>query len=137
MDIARRPGSPWITIPAGRRRRRRRERKQKRGCRAGVLVRLRRRPNKPPLSSVFLTDVRSLANKMDELKLQAAMNNTVKDSCVLLFTETWLHSSIPDTAMELAGRTVHRHDRTRDSRKSRGGGLCIYVNNSCVLILRL
>ena len=129
-DIARRPGSLWFTIPTRRRRKRRRERRQKRGCRAGALVRLRKRPHKPPLPSVFLANVRSLANKMDELRLQITTNRTIKDSCILLFTETWLHSSIPNTATELAGRTAYRHDRTKDSGKSRGGGLCVYVNNN-------
>lgn len=65
-DVAGHPGSPCITIPAGRRRRRRRERRQKQGCRAGALARLRRQP---------LTNARSLANKMDELRLQIAANH--------------------------------------------------------------
>uniref|UniRef100_A0A8C7YZR7 Reverse transcriptase domain-containing protein n=1 Tax=Oryzias sinensis TaxID=183150 RepID=A0A8C7YZR7_9TELE len=129
-DIIRTPGSPWITIPTGRRRRRRRDRKQKRGCRAGVLAKLRKNPNKPPLPSIILANVRSLGNKMDELKLQVATNRIVKDCCVLIFTETWLHSSIPDAAIELAGHTAHRYDRSGDSGKSKGGGLCIYVNNN-------
>ena len=115
VDIARSPDSSWITIPAERQRRRRRERRQKRCCRAGVLVRLRRQPHKPPLPSVFLTNARSLANKMDELNLQIATNNRVKDSCILLITETWLHSSISDAAIKLADRTAHRPDRTSDS----------------------
>ncbi len=130
VEIARSPGSPWITIPAGRRRRRRRERKQKRGCRAGALVRLRKQPFKPPLPSLFLSNARSLANKMDELRLQVKANNGAKDACILLITETWLQPSIPDSAIELAGYTTQRHDRTADSGKSKGGGLCVYVNNS-------
>ncbi|KAK0146537.1 hypothetical protein N1851_014143 [Merluccius polli] len=105
-----------------------RRRRQKRGCRAGALA--RRQPLKPPLPSLFLTNAGSLANKMDELRLQARANNVVKDSCILLITETWLHSSIPDSAIELAGYTAQRHDRTVNSGKSRGGGLCVYVNNS-------
>lgn len=129
-DIARSPGSPWIIMPVSRRWRRHRKRRQKRGCKAGVLVRLRRRPHKPPLPSLFLYNSRSLPNKMDELRLQVATNSIVKDSCILLFTETWLHSSILDTAIKLAGRTTYQHDRTRDSGKSRGRGLCVNVNNS-------
>ena len=129
-DIIRRPGSPWITIPARRKRKRRRERRQKRGCRAGALTRLRKRPFKPPLPSLFLTNARSLANKMDELRLQTSANRTVKDCCMLLITETWLHPLIPDSAIELAGYTAQRHDRTENSGKSKGGGLCMYVNNS-------
>lgn len=47
---------------------------------------------------------------------------------MIIITESWLHPGIPDTAVELAGRSLHRSDRTEDSGKSRGGGLCIYVN---------
>lgn len=120
MDIARYPGSTWFTIPAWRRHR---ERKQKWSCRTGTLARLRQRPHKPPLPSIFLANVRSLANKVDELKLQVATNDMVKNSCILLFTETWLHSSIPDEATELAGRTAHRHDRTKNSGKKKRRGI--------------
>lgn len=129
-EIARPPGSPWITVPAGRRSRRRRERKQKRGCRAGVLVRLRKRPHKPPLPSIFFTNARSLVNKMDELRLQVAVNKNTKDSCILMITETWLHSLITDSVIQLAGYPTHHQDRTSNSGKSRGGGLCVYVNNT-------
>lgn len=50
--------------------------------------------------------------------------------CVTIITEVWLHNNVPDAAIELAGCSVLRADRTRDSGKSRGGGLCVYVNNS-------
>ena len=49
----------------------------------------------------------------------------------MVFTETWLHSDVPDNAIELAGRYTLRADRTADdSGKTRGGGLCIYVNKA-------
>ena len=48
----------------------------------------------------FLSNARSIVNKMDELKLQMAANRLVQDCCTLLIMETWLHSSIPDTAIE-------------------------------------
>ncbi|KAI5617008.1 gastrula zinc finger protein XlCGF28.1-like, partial [Silurus asotus] len=49
----------------------------------------------------------------------------------MIFTETWLHSGIPDNAIQLAGRHTLRADRTLDgSGKTRGGGLCIYVNKA-------
>jgi len=37
---------------------------------------------------------------------------------------------IPDSAIQLTGYTTQHHDRTSDSGKSRGGGLCVHVNNS-------
>ena len=127
--ITRDAGSPWITISM-RKQRRRRERKQKRGCRAGGLARLRKRPHKPPLPSHSLANVRSLANKMNELRLQVTWDNFTRDCCVLLITETWLHSSIPDPAIELACFTTQRFDRTSDSGKNKGGGLCMYIKNN-------
>lgn len=125
-DIARSLGAPWIIIPEERRCKRRNKRRRKRGCRAGVLAMLRRSPHKLPLPSIFLANTRCQANKMDELRLQVSTNNTVKDCCVLILTENWLHSSITDVAIELADRTLHRWDRTADSGKSRGGRLCVY-----------
>lgn len=114
MDIARSTGTPPITIPV-----RRRERRQKRGCRAGML---QKQPYKPQLPSLFLTNARSMANKMDEM--------IIKGSCILFTTETWHHSCILDSAIELAGYTAQHHDRTSASGKSTGGGLCLYVNNN-------
>lgn len=53
---------------------------------------------------------------------------------VLIITETWLHLDIPDTSMQLAGRTLLRCDKTKDTGKSRGGagggGLCMYVHTT-------
>lgn len=49
----------------------------------------------------------------------------------MIFTETWLNSGVPDSAIELPGRYILRADRTADdSGKTRGGGLCIYVNKA-------
>lgn len=137
-ELVRPPGSPWIVVGSGKRRRRRRERKQKRGRRSGLLLKLKNRPHKPPLPSLFLTNARSLTYKMDDLELQLAGNCYVKDCCVLVITETWLNPGIPDASVQLAGRSLHRWDRTEDSGKRRGGGLCIYVhddwcNNSVII----
>ena len=126
-EIARPPGAPWIVIGSGRRRRRRRERRQKRGCRGGLLARLRNRPHRPPLPSIFLANARSLANKMDELQSRITFDNFVRECCLLIVSESWLRPHIPDATVELAGRTIHRHDRTRASGKAIGGGLCVYV----------
>ena len=65
---------------------------------------------------------------MDEIKLRD-VNNRI-NSCIMVITETWLHENIPDLAVELAGRTIFCADRTSDSGKRRGGGVCVYINNS-------
>lgn len=119
LEISRASGSPWIVTGSCRqRRRRRRNRKQKRGCRAGLLLRLKKHPHKPPLPSVFLTNVRSIVHKMDDLELRIATNNFARDCCVMILSETWLHPAIPDNAVQLAGRIIHRLDRNS-----------IYINN--------
>lgn len=117
MDIASPPGCPWIVVGSVKQRRRR-ERKQKRGCRAGLLARLQKQPNKPPLPSIFLSNARSLVNKMDEMDLQLAKNNLMRDCSVMVITETWY------------SYTTHRQDCSKDSSKTRGGGLCLYVHNA-------
>ena len=68
---------------------------------------------------------------MDKLRLCITNNKRIMDSNVMIFTETWLNSNSPDSAIELAGRYTHRVDRTADgSGKTRGRGLCIYINNA-------
>ncbi len=44
-------------------------------------------------------------------------------------TETWLNDNIPDSAIQLHGLTCCRADRDSSlSDKTRGGGLCVYIN---------
>ncbi len=46
-----------------------------------------------------------------------------------VFTETWLNDNIPDSAIQLHGLTCCRADRDSSlSGKTRGGGLCVYIN---------
>ncbi|KAK3548881.1 hypothetical protein QTP70_021256, partial [Hemibagrus guttatus] len=104
---------------------------RRRGKRSGVLVRLRRRGLRTPLPGIFLSNVRSLCNKMDELTLQMNKNRDFPTSCVLCFTETWLCDAIPDSALQLGGFNLYRADRhTELSGKTKGGGICFYTNNS-------
>ncbi len=42
-----------------------------------------------------------------------------------------MSAMVPDLAIELTGFSVHRSDRTKElTGKSRGGGVCFYINNS-------
>ncbi|KAI4832799.1 hypothetical protein KUCAC02_015747, partial [Chaenocephalus aceratus] len=76
-----------------------------------------------PTSEAPSTVKGEVTNKMDEIRVRCMPH------CVTIITETWLNHNIPDAAIELAGCSVYRTDRTKDSGKNRGGGLCIYVNN--------
>ena len=44
------------------------------------------------------------------------------------FTESLLNNDMDN--VQLAGFSVHRQDRTATSGKTRGGGVCLFVNNS-------
>lgn len=127
--IARPPGSPWIVVGSVTQQRRRRKRKQKRGCRAGLLARLRKQAHKPPLRAYFSPTPGPWSTKWTRWNYSWRKNNCLRDCCVLVIAETWLHPAIPDAAVQLAGRTTHRQDRSKDSGKTRGGGLCAYVHN--------
>uniref|UniRef100_A0A9J8B5F0 Reverse transcriptase domain-containing protein n=1 Tax=Cyprinus carpio carpio TaxID=630221 RepID=A0A9J8B5F0_CYPCA len=68
---------------------------------------------------------------MDVLRLRITHSKRLLDCNLMVFTETWLHSDVPNNAIELAGRYMFRADRTADdSGKTRGDGLCIYVNKA-------
>ncbi|KAK0146581.1 hypothetical protein N1851_014085 [Merluccius polli] len=102
-------------------------RRKRRGARGGLLN--RHDPHRPSIPSLFLANVRSLANKMDEMRLRVATKTS--NSCAFLLTESWLTASIPDASIEIQGYTIHRQDRNKESTgKSRGGGVVIYLNNN-------
>ncbi len=48
----------------------------------------------------------------------------------MIISETWLHENIRDAAVELAGHSVYRADCALESSKTRGGGVCVFINNS-------
>ena len=102
------------------------KRQRYRGHRSGCLVRIR--VGNPPLPSVLLANVQSLDNKMDELRSKLYLQQDIKNYNILCFTESWLNVNIDN--IQLAGFSVHRQDRTAASRMTRGGGLCLFVNNS-------
>lgn len=90
-----------------RERRRQRERRQS-GYSSAQL-------NKPLLPSVFITFTGSLTNETDELRLQLATDNIMKNGCILLMMETCRQSTFPNSAIQIAGFYAQHHDRTSDS----------------------
>ena len=79
---------------------------------------------------VVCGNVRSLRNKMDELASLTRWNFAYRESSLICLSETWLQQDRdPDTPFEVEGFTLLRGDRTSDSGKTCGGGVCIYVNN--------
>ena len=117
--------------PPERSTRKRCARTRKRGKRGGVRARLRAQPTRPAIPSILLANVRSLDNKMDEIRLMGSANRKVSDCCVVVFTETWLNENIPDSAIQLEQLACYRADRAlAEGGKTRGGGLCVYIHEA-------
>ncbi|TWW80173.1 hypothetical protein D4764_10G0012030 [Takifugu flavidus] len=104
-------------------------RRRKRGRRARVERRARRRRYQSVLPSIIMGNVRSLPNKMDELAALTRHQREYRECSLLLFTETWLTALTPDTAAQLDGFNLLRADRSRESGKRKGGGLAVFVND--------
>ncbi|KAI4889038.1 hypothetical protein NFI96_000828 [Prochilodus magdalenae] len=85
--------------------------RRKLGKRGGLHARLKARAMRPPLPSLLLANVRSLENKLDELRARITTQREIRDCCVLILTETWLSDSTPDSAIQLQTHSVHRGDR--------------------------
>ncbi|XP_054632319.1 uncharacterized protein LOC129181302 [Dunckerocampus dactyliophorus] len=119
-----------MDLPPNLSRGRLKHRPRKRGKRGGVLVRLRHRGHRLPLPSLVLSNVRSLANKTDELTSLIVSQRDFRDCAAICLTGTWLTANIPDAALQQGGFTFHRADRTRDSQKQRGGGVGFSINQN-------
>ena len=88
----------------------------------GTLLKILRRARKLPLPSILLANVRSLENKIDDLRLWLSYQQAIKNCNILCFTETWLNEDKDN--IELAGFSMHRQNRDATSGKTRGGGVC-------------
>jgi len=54
--------------------------------------------------------------------------NAANNADIIFLTETWLHSEINDTLINIPNNILLRNDRIN----KRGGGVCIYINERCV-----
>ncbi len=93
-----------------------------------ALVRRRQQGLWTALLSIHLANVRSLANKMDELLLLSRTNTDFYRSAALCFTETWLGEHILDSSLHLPGFQLLHGDLMELSGKMRRGGICFYTN---------
>ncbi|KAK0135746.1 hypothetical protein N1851_028369 [Merluccius polli] len=103
--------------------------RRKRGRRSGCRVRNNQRKFKPVLPSVIMGNVRSLANKVDELAALVKYDRMFRQCSLLCFTESWLNDNVPAAYTEMDGFTMIRHDRDLGKTgKCGGGGVCMYIN---------
>ncbi len=99
--------------------------------RGSIQARLVANPYKPTTPSIVLTNVHSLDNKLDHIHLLRSTQQTLRECCVFVSTETWLNNSIPDSAIQLDELTCYRADRALiEGGKTRGGGVCVYISDA-------
>ena len=101
--------------------------KRRRGRRAGVKERAKRRGLRPPLPTIIYGNVQSIRNKTDELAANCKYNREYKDISLICLTETWLEMKDPDSTVYIDGFNLIRGDR-QGTRKQHGGGVGIYIN---------
>ncbi|RUS82612.1 hypothetical protein EGW08_009640 [Elysia chlorotica] len=102
---------------------------RKRGKKGGVRARFRRKAFKPPLPAIVTGNARSLNNKLDELSTNTRFLSEYREAGLICITETWFTENCPDSGINIDGFSVYRSDRTAESGKTRGGGVCAYINN--------
>ena len=86
-------------------------RRRHRGCRAGVKRRVKKRRHRPAVPAIVMGNVRSLGNKTDELAALIRSQREYRECSVLCFTETRLHSHIPDHSVAVPGFSTVMEDR--------------------------
>ncbi len=103
--------------------------KKHHGKRAEIRNRLRKRAHSPPLLSILLTNVLSLENKMDDLRVRISFQRDIRDCNILCSSETWLMNSAPDTAVTPSD-TFLFYGWTEQPRpvNTKGGGVCFMIN---------
>ena len=101
---------------------------RRRGKRAGARIKARRRCYRPFMPSVTFGNIRSIANKADNLRVNCRYLHEFREACIIGLVETWLTENMPDSAFEVPGFIQARGDRTALSGKTRGGGLALLLN---------
>lgn len=65
---------------------------------------------------------------MDLMRHGVSCYKEMRNFCILLLMETWLCNNIPDSVYNIDGLLLFRADQNHLSGKTRGGGLCVYIN---------
>ena len=82
--------------------------------------------------SIAHINIRSLFGKLEDISRILTVGNI----CILGISETWLNGSVPNSMINIPQYDIYRHDRTRNSGKLTGGGVCIYAHTKYNIIAR-
>ena len=79
-------------------------------------------PNSKQKLSLFLSNVRSLLPKIDDLESTLNLNGI----SLAFITETWLNGNIDDAAVNIENYSIIRRDRNQNNT---GGGVCAFIKH--------
>ncbi|XP_072046799.1 uncharacterized protein [Amphiura filiformis] len=82
--------------------------------------------NSSPVPSIFVTNTRSLVEKLDETEVILSQN----DSQIFVVSETWFHPGLPDSKMNIPQYNLFSVSRQKEHSLERGGGVAVYVKNN-------
>ncbi len=77
-------------------------------------------------------NIRSLFGKLEDII--HILNKG--DICLLGISETWLNQAVPSTMLNIPHYDIYRSDRTANSGKQTGGGVCMYVHTKYNVVPR-
>ena len=103
---------------------------RKRGRRGGVRARTRRRHTKPFLPIIVSGNARSLNNKLDELTANCRYLYQYREASLICISESWFSEETDSSSINIPNFELFRNDRTEDSGKKSGGGVCVFVNSN-------
>ena len=66
---------------------------------------------------------------MEELCSNVKYANQFRSASLMSLTETWLSENVADSHVNIQGFSIFRGDRTNNSGKIKGGGLCVFVKD--------
>ena len=70
---------------------------------------------------------------MEEFCTNVKYANLFRSASLMCSTETRLNENVADLHVNIEGFSIFRADRTSDSGKLKGGGLCVFVNEQWCL----
>ena len=82
--------------------------------------------NSSPVPSIFVTNTRSLVEKLDETEVILSQN----DSQICVVSETWFHPGLADSKMNIPQYNLFSVSRQKEHSLERGGGVAVYVKNN-------
>ena len=86
------------------------------------------RNHKPYFPVIIIGNAQSSEDKLDKLSARVKFRHEYRTCSIMCYTETWLTDAFRESHVKMDGFSLFRSDRTKDSGKKNGSGVCLFVN---------